>query len=104
VEGPLTLVLEPRTWAALAFLTVIATATAYLLYYRVLAMAGSGNLMLCTLLIAPIAIILGALFLGEALPTNAFIGFAILAAGLVILGGKAPFRRSKAALRGKNQR
>ncbi|MEO1704243.1 MAG: DMT family transporter [Pseudomonadota bacterium] len=104
VEGPLTLALEPRTWAALAFLTVIATATAYLLYYRVLAMAGSGNLMLCTLLIAPIAIILGALFLGEALPTNAFIGFAILAAGLVILGGKAPFRRSNAALRGKNQR
>ena len=88
VEGPISLTLHPQTWAAIAYYAIIATAFAYLLYYRVLAMAGSGNLMLCTLLIAPVAIILGALILDEALPLRAFIGFGLLALGLVILDGR----------------
>ncbi|MEO0633993.1 MAG: EamA/RhaT family transporter, partial [Pseudomonadota bacterium] len=71
---------------------IIATAFAYLLYYRVLAMAGSGNLMLVTLLIPPVAIILGALVLDEALPFSAFVGFGQLALGLLILDGRI-FRR-----------
>lgn len=66
----------------------MATALAYLLYYRVLAMAGSGNLLLVTLLVAPVAIILGALVLGEALPLRAYAGFALLASGLVIHDGR----------------
>ena len=48
------------TWAAIGYYALIATACAYLLYYRVLAMAGAGNLMLVTLLIPPVAITLGA--------------------------------------------
>ena len=68
---------------------MIATAAAYLLYYRVLAMAGSGNLMLVTLLVAPVAITLGAVVLGEKLSANAFVGFVILAVGLIILDGRA---------------
>ncbi len=88
VEGPVSLSLQPQTWAAIAYYAVVATAIAYMLYYRVLAMAGSGNLMLCTLLVAPVAIILGAVVLGEALPLRAYIGFAILALGLVILDGR----------------
>ncbi len=88
VEGPIRLDLTPATWGAIAYYAVIATAFAYLLYYRVLAMAGSGNLMLCTLLVAPVAIILGAVFLGEALRPNAYAGFFILALGLVILDGR----------------
>jgi drug/metabolite transporter (DMT)-like permease len=51
-------------------------------------MAGSGNLMLVTLLVAPIAITLGAVVLGEKLSANAFVGFVILAAGLIILDGR----------------
>ena len=88
VEGPLPLDLAPVTWAAIAYYAVAATALAYLLYYRVLAMAGSGNLMLVTLLVAPIAIILGAAVRGEALPLTAFAGFALLALGLLILDGR----------------
>lgn len=87
VEGPMTLNLAPVTWAAIAYYAIIATALAYLLYYRVLAMAGSGNLMLCTLLVAPVAIVLGALVLDEALPARAYAGFLILATGLLILSG-----------------
>lgn len=88
VEGPITLALSPQTWAAIAYYAIIATAIAYLLYYRVLAMAGSGNLMLCTLLVAPVAIILGAVVLGEALPLRAYTGFGLLALGLIVLDGR----------------
>ena len=49
VEGPISLNLSLTTWAAIAYYAVIATAVAYLLYYRVLALAGSGNLMLLIL-------------------------------------------------------
>ena len=87
VEGPLTLDLQPQTWFAISYYAIVATAIAYLLYYRVLAMAGSGNLMLCTLLVAPVAIILGAVVLDETLPLRAYFGFAMLAVGLLILNG-----------------
>ncbi len=67
---------------------MISTAGAYLLYYRVLGMAGAGNLSLVTLLTAPVAIILGAVMLGEALPPRAFAGFALIAAGLIVIDGR----------------
>jgi drug/metabolite transporter (DMT)-like permease len=87
-EGPISFDLEMRTWGAIAYYAVVATAVAYMVYYRVLAMAGSGNLMLCTLLVAPVAIVLGAIVLGEALPLRAYAGFALLAFGLLILDGR----------------
>ena len=88
IDGPITLDLQPITVLAIGYYSLIATAGAYLLYYRVLAQAGSGNLMLVTLLIAPVAITLGAVVLGEVLGTNAFVGFALLALGLAILDGR----------------
>lgn len=75
-------------WGALAYMAAMGTAVAYLLYYRVLATAGSGNLMLVTLLIPPVAIGLGAVILGQALPPRALVGFGILAAGMVIMDGR----------------
>ncbi|WP_342071106.1 DMT family transporter [Yoonia algicola] len=87
-EGPITLSLQPQTWAAIGYYAIVATAIAYILYYRVLALAGSGNAMLVTLLVAPVAIVLGAIVLGEALPLRAYVGFAILALGLLILDGR----------------
>lgn len=87
-DGFPTLDYNLTTWLALAYMSVIATALAYLLYYRVLALAGAGNLMLVTLLIPPIAVILGALVLGETLEPRAFAGFALLAVGMLILDGR----------------
>lgn len=75
-------------WAAVGYMAVVSTAGAYLLYYRVLAMAGAGNLSLVTLLTAPVAILLGALLLGESLPARAFAGFALIAAGLAVIDGR----------------
>ncbi|MFZ5963763.1 DMT family transporter [Thalassococcus sp. BH17M4-6] len=87
-EGVPSLDLAPRTWAAIGYYALIATAFAYLLYYRVLAVAGSGNLLLVTLLIAPVAITLGALVRDESLSVNAYAGFALLALGLLVLDGR----------------
>jgi drug/metabolite transporter (DMT)-like permease len=77
-----------QTFVAIVYLSLIASAAAYLLFYRVLALAGAGNLSLVTLLVAPVAILLGALVLDETLPTQAYAGFALLALGLVVLDGR----------------
>ncbi|WP_270730595.1 DMT family transporter [Shimia sp. Alg240-R146] len=87
-DGPISFALAPVTWVAIAYCASIATAGAYLLYYRVLDMAGSGNLMLVTLLIPPFAIVLGAVALGESLAPRAYAGFALLALGLLVLDGR----------------
>lgn len=89
LEGVPNLRLQPTTLLAIGYYALIATALAYLLYYRVLAMAGSGNLLLCTLMIPPVAIVLGAWVRAEALPPQAFAGFGLLAIGLLVLDGRA---------------
>lgn len=88
IDGVPSANLSATTLAAIGYFSIIATALAYLLYYRILASAGSGNLMICTLLVAPIAIVLGALILGESLHPRAYAGFAVLTLGLVILDGR----------------
>ena len=97
LEGPVTLALEPRTMAAIGYYAILGTALAYLLYYRILAIAGSGNLMLVTLMIAPFGIVLGALILGEALRPAAYGGFALLALGLLVLNGRIWRPRGRSA-------
>jgi len=88
LEGVPTLALAAPTWGAIGYFAVLATAGAYLLYYRVLAMAGAGNLLLCTLIIPPIAILLGVAFLGETLTPQTLTGFALIAAGLAVIDGR----------------
>jgi drug/metabolite transporter (DMT)-like permease len=87
-EGWPTFDYAPATWAALAYLAGFASALAYVVFYAVLRIAGAGNLGLVTLLIAPVAIVLGAAVYGEALTTNEYAGFAVLALGLLILDGR----------------
>ncbi|WP_300535825.1 DMT family transporter [uncultured Mameliella sp.] len=92
-EGLPSLALSSATWIGILYYALIATALAYLLYYRVLAMAGAGNLMLVTLLIPPVAIALGALVRKEDLHPGAYAGLALLALGLTILDGRL-YRRA----------
>jgi drug/metabolite transporter (DMT)-like permease len=79
-------------WGAIIYLAIASTAFAYLLYYRVLALAGAGNLSLVTLLVVPFAIVLGALVLGESLPARDYLGFLLLALGLLVIDGRIPAR------------
>ena len=99
IDAPWTLpVPGPGTIAALVGLAAISTCAAYVIYYRILATAGSVNLMLVTLLIPVTAILLGAVFLGERLAPNHFIGMAAIALGLAAIDGRGfrIFRRASA--------
>ena len=89
IDGAPSLRYDAATWAAIAYLALAASAWAYLLYYRVLTMAGAGNLSLVTLLVSPVAIVLGWAVLGETLPPHALAGFGLIAAGMVVLDGRA---------------
>ncbi len=84
-DGMPDLILPLETWLAIGYYSLIATAGAYLLYYRVLSMAGSGNVLLVTLIIPPVAILLGAALRGETLQPHAYLGFSVLAFGLLVI-------------------
>ena len=71
------------TWGALLGLSLLCTAFAYTLYFRILATAGATNLMLVTLLVPVSAILLGALFLAERLELKHFAGMALIAMAIV---------------------
>ncbi|MFT3690080.1 DMT family transporter [Paenirhodobacter sp.] len=73
---------------ALLWLIVGCTTMAYLVYFRVLALAGAGNASLVTLLIPPVAIIAGVVAFGERLTLSEVFGFAVIAAGLLILNSR----------------
>lgn len=87
-EGVPVLTLSPVVWSSLIAVAVLSTAVAYVLYFNILARTGSGNLMLVTLLIPPLAVGLGYTFLGEKLGNEAFLGFSLIAAGLIITDGR----------------
>lgn len=75
-------------WGNVVALSVVATAFAYLIYFRLLAEAGATNASLVTLLVPVSALILGSVILGETLSSLQFAGFAILLAGLIVLDGR----------------
>ena len=87
-EGTPTFHYLPQTWAALAYLALLSSALAYILVFRVLQMVGAGDLGLVTLLIAPVAVVLGAVVYGEALPPAAYLGLVLLAAGMLVIDGR----------------
>lgn len=95
LDGAPRLDLAPATLAGIGYYAVVATAGAYLLYFRIIRVAGSGNTMLVTLLIPPVAIVLGAQVRGETLGPNVFAGLALLAVGLLILDGRVARRRAR---------
>ncbi|MFZ5710573.1 MAG: DMT family transporter [Pseudomonadota bacterium] len=97
-EGMPSLAYAPQTWAALLYLASTASALAYMIYYAILRIAGAGNLGLVTLLVAPVAIVLGALVYREALSPADYMGFATLAAGLLVIDGRLGGKPRTAAL------
>lgn len=89
VDRPWTLAMpSAEAWAALFGLAFLATALAYVIFFRILATAGATNLMLVTFLIPVSAILLGALVLGEMLAPKHFAGMALIAVGLAAIDGR----------------
>jgi drug/metabolite transporter (DMT)-like permease len=74
--------------AAISALALLCTAFAYVLYFRLIDRAGATNALLVTLLVPPTAIVLGAMFLGEALAPQDFLGLILIALGLAGIDGR----------------
>jgi len=88
----------PAIAAVLGF-ALLSTALAYIVFFRINATAGPGNVMLVTLLIPVTATALGVLILGETLTANQIAGALVIASGLVVIDG-----RLLARLRGEPSR
>ena len=69
-------------------LGVLGTALAYPLYFKILDVAGSSNLMLVTIIVPVFAIILDAILLNQFITASDLVGFALVAIGLFIMNGR----------------
>ncbi|MCA3574135.1 MAG: DMT family transporter [Aestuariivirga sp.] len=78
-----------ESWIALVGLSVLSTAFAYIIFFRVVARSGPANVLLVTMLIPVSAIALGVAILGETLDLKEIIGALVILSALVIIDGRA---------------
>ena len=89
VDRPWTHALPPLSaWAAITALALVCSAFAYVLYFKLIDSSGATNALLVTLLVPPVAILLGSLFLSEQLAPQDFLGLALIALGLAAIDGR----------------
>ena len=89
IDRPWTLPAPPAlALGAIAAMAVLSTALAYLLYFRLLADAGSVNVALVTFLVPASAIALGIAILGETVLPRHIAGLALILTGLAVIDGR----------------
>lgn len=88
-----------RALAAVMALGVFSTGLAYILYFRILKRAGGTNVVLVTFLNPVTAMLLAALFLGEAVTLEKTLGFGLVLAGLAIVDGRLQRRLASLPIR-----
>lgn len=89
VDAPWTLAVPSlHVIGALVGLALLATALAYILFFEILVRAGASNVMLVTLLIPVSGLLLGHLFLDEAIHVREVAGAAIIGLGLLAIDGR----------------
>lgn len=89
VDQPWTLVMPGAgVWLSLLGIGLVSTAGAYVVYFRIVRIAGPANVMLVTLLVPVSTMVMGALFLGEAVTLRAIGGMALIGTGLVAIDGR----------------
>ena len=69
-------------------LGMIGTGYAYMIYFRILALAGASNLMLVTIIVPIFAVTLDAIFLSQWVSVREMLGFGIIAIGLAVMDGR----------------
>ena len=73
---------------SLVGLSVLCTALAYVLFFKILASAGATNVSLVTFLVPVSAIVLGIVWLGETLSFNNIVGMICIVIGLTLIDGR----------------
>lgn len=95
VDQPWTLQAPPASViASILALALLCTAFAYIVFFRILSVAGATSASLVTLLVPPAAILLGVLFLGETLSLSEALGLALIALGLLSLDNRLAIKRT----------
>jgi drug/metabolite transporter (DMT)-like permease len=82
LEHPWTLRPTPLSMAAIATLAIAGTAVAYLMYYYLIRHSGATRTSLVTYISPVIAVVLGAVFLGEQLQWTTLLGLVLITAGV----------------------
>ena len=78
--------------ASLLVLGVLSLGAANLLYFTLIAGAGASRAILVNYLVPPVALVYGAIFLGESIALSALAGLALILAGTMLGAGPVPDR------------
>jgi drug/metabolite transporter (DMT)-like permease len=87
-----------RAWIEMAFLGVASSGLGFLLYYRLLRRIGTVRAMSVTFLNPVVALVAGALYLGEAISWQTLAGAAVVLAGTALSLGLWPLRPAPATM------
>jgi drug/metabolite transporter (DMT)-like permease len=85
VESPLTLPSLPITWLSIAWLGLIGSCIAYLLYYYLLHSVGPTRTTLVTYVFPLVGVALGVIFLNEQLDWHLFVGGAMVVGSIALV-------------------
>ena len=85
-----------QTWASLLGISLLSSALAYVLFFRIVASAGAAASQLVTFIIPLVAIAIGAIVLEEQLAPEHYIGMVVVAAGLVVIHRSRAIEKSSA--------
>ncbi|TAM58341.1 DMT family transporter [bacterium] len=77
-----------ETWSALLALALLCTAVAYVMFFRILAVAGATNASLVTFLVPIGALVLGMRLLGEHPSASDMLGMLLIFGGLAMIDGR----------------
>jgi drug/metabolite transporter (DMT)-like permease len=80
-------------WLSTLAMALFSTSLAYYLFFNLVESAGASNSLLVTFLIPIVAVVLGAVFLGERFSVNQGAGVVLIAMGLVLLDGRVLARK-----------
>jgi len=86
---PVVLSLAPRFLAALAYVSVVAAAGTYAVYFHLLGRVGAIRINLVSYATPPVAVLTGWLLLGERLPPAAAVGFVLVLVGFGLIERRA---------------
>ncbi len=78
---------------SLVALAVIGTALAFVVYYKIIEVAGATYLSMVTYLMPVFGVILGVLVLNEQLAWNAYLGCGLILSGVMAVNGRLPMSR-----------
>ena len=87
-EGVPSFAITPALIIVALGLGVIGTAGAYVIYFKILSLAGASNLMLVTIIVPVFAVSLDAVILRQWVSASEVIGFLVIACGLAIMDGR----------------